>query len=262
MNETNIFIVKDKKSYNLQPFKNKYYKEMKIKTLVLLALFITGSYNFSKATEKDSAQQPQRVVVVHQSFTPHLRVNGYTFYAFDDKVDSYYSSSEYFRGKIKGGFQWGGGFEYMMAPVQSFEISYLRLDSNAPMEYYKNGIQYTDFDVATNYILAGGNRYFPTDGKVEAYAGLQAGVAIFNVKNPDNGNSDNATKFAWGVKAGLNLWATDNVGLKIQTGLISAVQAAGGGFYFGGGGSGGSINAYSTFFQFYVGGGLTFKIGN
>ena len=233
---------------------------MKLKTLVLLTFLITGFYSHSKATEKDSEQQPQRVVIVQKSFTPQLRVNGYTFYAFDDKVDSYYSSTEYFRGKIKGGFQWGGGLEYMMAPVQSIELSYLRLDSNAPMEYYKNGLKYTDFDVATNYILLGSNRYFPTDGKVEPYAGLQAGVAIFNITNPDTRNSDNVTKFAWGLKAGLNIWASDKVGLKIQTGLNSAVQAAGGGFYFGGGGSGASINAYSTFFQFYVGGGLTFRM--
>lgn len=234
---------------------------MKIKTLTLLAFFLIGFCSYSSATDNDSEQQPQRVVVVHKSFTPHLRVNGYTFYAFDDKVDSYYSSTEYFNGKIKGGFQWGGGLEYMMSPVQSIELSYLRLDSEAPMTYYKNGIQFTDFDVATNYILLGSNRYFPTDGKVEPYAGLQAGVAIFNIDNPDTGKSDNVTKFAWGIKAGLNVWATDNVGLKIQTGLNSAVQAAGGGFYLGGGGSGASVNAYSTFFQFYVGGGLTFRVG-
>ena len=235
---------------------------MKIKTLVLLTFLITGLCSHSTATEKDSQQQPQRVVVVHQSYTPHLRVNGYTFYAFDDKVDSYYSSTEYFNGKIKGGFQWGGGLEYMMAPVQSVELSYLRMDSNAPMEYFKNGIQYTDFDVATNYILLGGNRYFPSGGKVEPYAGLQAGVAVFNITNPDNGKSDNATKFAWGLKAGLNIWASEKVGIKMQTGLISAVQAAGGGLYFGTGGGGASVNAYSTFYQFYVGGGLTFNMGN
>ncbi len=236
---------------------------MKIKTLVLLAFLFTGSFAYSSATEKDSEQQPQRVVVVHKSFTPHLRVNGYTFYAFDDKVDSYYSNTEYFKGKIKGGFQWGGGLEYMMAPVQSIELSYLRLDSNAPMEYYDkttNRVKYTDFDVATNYILLGSNRYFPTDSKVEPYVGLQAGVGFIDVLNPDNGRSDTATKFAWGLKAGFNIWASERVGLKVQGGLNSAVQAAGGGFYFGGGGGGASVNAYSTFYQFYVGGGLTFNM--
>lgn len=235
---------------------------MKIKTLTLLTFIITGLFSYSSATEKDSEQQPQRVVVVQKSFTPHLRINGYTFYAFDDYVDSYYSNTEFFKGTIKGGFQWGGGLEYMMAPVQSMELSYLRLDTDARITYYDGREKTTDFDVATNYILAGSNRYFPTGGKVEAYAGLQAGVAIFNINNPDNGKSDSATKFAWGIKLGLNIWATDNVGLKIQTGLLSAVQAAGGSFYFGEGGAGAGVSTYSSFYQFYVGGGLTFRIPN
>lgn len=234
---------------------------MKIKSLLLLALLSIGAVQITKATEKDAEQQPQRVMVVQQSFEPHLRVNGFTLYAFDDRVDSYYSSSEYFNGKIKGGFQWGGGLEYMMAPVQSIEISYLRLDSNAPIEYYDQGIQFTDFDVATNYILVGSNRYFPTGGKIEPYAGAQLGVGIISVSNPENRRSDTATKFAWGLKAGLNIWASDNVGLKIQTGLNSIVQGAGGGFYFGPGGGGIGVNTYSTFYQFYIGGGLTFSTG-
>ena len=131
---------------------------MQFKTLTLLSFLLTGMLSHSTAAEKDSDQQPQRAVMANSSFTPHLRINGYTFYAFDDRVDSYYSNTEYFNGKIKGGFQWGGGLEYMMAPFQSVELSYLRLDTEAPLEYYQNGIQHSVFDVATNYIFLGSNR--------------------------------------------------------------------------------------------------------
>ena len=236
---------------------------MKLKTLLAPFIVSTLFPGYSAASEKDSEQQVRRVVVVNESFTPHLRVNGYTLYAFNDKVDSYYSSTEFFEGKIKGGFQWGGGLEYMMAPVQSIELSYLRLDSNAPMTYYdrvEGGVRNTNFDVNTNYILLGSNRYFKGTGKVEPYAGLQAGVGIINPTNPDNGRSDTATKFAWGIKAGVNVWANEKVGLKIQGGLNSAVQAAGGSFYFGTGGAGAGVSAYSSFYQFYIGGGLTFSL--
>lgn len=230
--------------------------------MLLSALLVAGILTESIAANKaDEPQKDQKVLVLQKpAFTPGLRLNGYTFYAFDDRVDSYYSNTEYFRGKIKGGFQWGGGFEYMMSPGQGIELSYLRLDTKAPLEYYNSGIMYTDFDVATNYIMLGGNRYFPLGGKVEPYAGLQAGVAVFNIENPSNGKSGNATKFAWGIKAGLNLWATDKVALKIQTGLLSAVQAVGGSFYFGTGGGGAGLSTYSTFYQFYIGGGLTFNL--
>jgi hypothetical protein len=43
-----------------------------------------------------------------------IRANLYGAYVFDDKIDSYYSSSNYYEGKIKGGLQWGGGIEYMV----------------------------------------------------------------------------------------------------------------------------------------------------
>lgn len=236
---------------------------MNFKLIIFTATLMVSTAVYAETADKEtnSLPQPRSALIMQRSeFEPHLRVNGYAFYAFDDKVDSYYSSTNYFKGKIKGGFQWGGGLEYMIAPSQGVEISYLRLDTEAPLEYFNNSIKFTTFDVATNYIMLGGNRYFPTGGKVEPYAGAQLGVAIFNVKNPDSGNSDNATKFAWSIKAGLNIWASEKVGLKLQTGLISAVQAAGGGLYFGPGGIGGGINTYSTFYQFYIGGGLSFDL--
>lgn len=238
-----------------------------MKKLLVIFFIVTSSYAFSQVAVENQPQQqmqqqaaPQKVVMVRKAFTPHLRVNGYTFYAFDDKVDSYYSNTEYFNGTVKGGFQWGGGLEYMMIPSQSIELTYLRLDTEAPMEYYDNRIKNTTFDVATNYVMIGSNRYFGMNPRVEPYAGLQLGMAIFNVDNPDNGNSNNSTKFAWGAKLGANIWASEKVGIKIQTGLLSAVQGAGGGLYFGTGGVGAGVSTYSTFYQFYIGGGLTFNM--
>lgn len=226
---------------------------MKVLSKMLIAvLILLNSYAFSQE------------LVQRKPFQPHLRINGFAMYAFDDRVDSYYSSTSYFNGKIKGGFQWGGSLEYMMIPDQGIELSYLRLDSNAPIEYYDrndNKVKFTDFDVATNYVLLGSNRYFGLNPKIEPYAGINLGMAIFNVTNPDNNRSDNSVKFAWGAKAGLNIWATERVGLKIQTGLVSAVQGAGGGLYFGTGGIGAGVNTYSTFYQFFIGGGLAINLG-
>jgi hypothetical protein len=233
-----------------------------MKKLLILILIVSNSYAFSQVVVQATNPAESKVLIVQKAeFTPHLRVNGYAFYAFDDRVDSYYSKTEYFNGKLKGGFQWGGGLEYMIIPTQSIELSYLRLDSEAPIEYFDNGVKNTIFDVASNYILIGSNRYLRVNPKIEPYAGLQLGMGIFNVDNPDKGNSANATKFALGAKLGLNIWATDKVGIKMQAGVMSAVQGAGGGLYFGTGGVGAGVNTYSSFYQFYIGGGLTFKMG-
>ena len=234
-----------------------------MKKLLIIVLIVISSYAYSQvAVQTVPPPSAKKVVVVQQhSFTPGLRLNVYTMYAFDDKVDSRYSSTEYFNGTINGGFQWGGGLEYLMIPQQGFEISYLRLDTKAPMTYsFDYAIPRNEtFDVATNYVLIGSNRYFGMNPKIEPYGGIQAGMAIFNVQN-EAGASENDVKFAWGAKLGLNFWASDKVGIKMQTGLVSAVQAAGGGLYFGTGGVGAGVNTYSTFYQFYIGGGLTFNL--
>ena len=44
-------------------------------------------------------------VLAHSQNT---RLNIYGNYAFDDHVNDYYNSTNYFDGKVKGGFFWGG----------------------------------------------------------------------------------------------------------------------------------------------------------
>ena len=191
----------------------------------------------------------------------NVRLNGYAAYVFEDNVDSYYDPTNYYEGQINGGFQWGAGLEYMVSPNKGIEIKYLRRDCIAPMDYYLNGVKHKDFEVALNHILLGASNYFKTGGKVEPYAGAAIGMSIVTLKNAEAGNDDQATKFAWGIKLGTNIWANDKIGIKLQADLISVVQSAGGGLYFGTGGAGAGVSTYSTMYQWVLGGGLTFKLG-
>ena len=192
----------------------------------------------------------------------NVRLNGYAAYVFDDEIDSYYDQSNQYYGQINGGFQWGAGLEYVVGETKGIEIKYLRRDATAPMHFYKNSsiLQEKDLDVALNYILLGGSNYFKTGGKVEPYAGASLGMCIFTVKNAEPGTDDQVTKFAWGVKLGTNIWASEKVGIKLQADLLSAVQSAGGSLYFGTGGAGAGVGMYSTMYQWVLGGGLVFKI--
>ena len=192
----------------------------------------------------------------------NIRLNLYSAYVFDDNVDSYYDPSSYYNGTIEGGFQWGVGIEYMVHQTKGIELKYLRQDTKAPMNYYDNGAKSKEFELAINYILLGGSNYFELDNeKVAPYAGLGLGMAIIDIKNPTGTNSSNATKFAWNLKLGTNIWASEKIGIKLQVDLLSAVQSAGGGLYFGTGGGGAGVSTYSTMYQFGIGGGLTFKMG-
>jgi hypothetical protein len=194
------------------------------------------------------------------SFSQELRLNVYSSYVFDDKVDSYFDQNDFYNGTIKGGYQWGGGLEFMAHPNYGVELMYLRQNTKAPLNYYNNGVRFTNFDLGVNYIMLGGNRYFrKPGGRVEGFGGLMAGVNVMSVKNPDNGNKTTKTFFAWGIRGGANIWATEKVGIKLQAQLLSAVQSVGGGFYFGTGGAGAGVSTQSSMYQFGLGGGLVFR---
>jgi hypothetical protein len=106
------------------------------------------------------------------------------------------------------------------------------------------------------------NRHMRKPGsKVEGFGGGMLGAAFINVDNPDNNTSNSATKFAWGLRLGANIWASEKVAIKLQGQLMSAVQGAGGGLYFGTGGAGAGVSTYSSMLQFGLGGGLTFALG-
>lgn len=195
------------------------------------------------------------------SFAQNIRLNAYGLGVFDDNIDSYYDNSSYYNGTIKGGFMWGAGLEFMVRRDYGVELLYLRQDTKAPIEYFNNGIKFTNFDLAVNYVMIGGTRYFRGNGKVEGFGGMMLGGDFLNVKNPDNGKSTSKTFFAWGLKGGANIWASEKVGIKLQAQLLSAVQSVGGGFYFGTGGVGAGLASYSTMYQFGLGGGLVFKLG-
>ncbi len=210
------------------------------------------------------------MLVAFGASAQNMRFNAYASYVFDDKVDSYYSNTSYFEGKIKGGLLWGGGLEFMVNQDYGIELSYLRMDTKAPMTYYSNqppaGVKNSEFDLAINYLLIGGMRYARFKPGMEGYGGLQLGAAFLHAERPANGligeASGNATKFAWGFRGGLNVFPNDgNVGIKLQAGLLSAVQGAGGGLYFGTGGAGAGVSTYSSMLQFTLGGGLVFKFG-
>ena len=214
-----------------------------MKKLLFAFILLAGTYVFVQAQE------------------PKVRLHGYALYAFDDNsVDSYYSATSYFYGAIKGGFQYGGGLEVMPYAESGVEVSYLRLDSQAPMEYYDINIRNTTFEISQNWVLLSFNKYLPVNEKVEPYGAMQIGMDIFNITNPDNGSSASATKFAWGIKAGVNLFAKEKVGFKLQLSLLSAVQAVGGGLYFGTGGVGAGASGFSSYYQFNLGGGLVFGV--
>ncbi|MWB96392.1 outer membrane beta-barrel protein [Flavobacterium sp. GA093] len=203
----------------------------------------------------------------------NFRLNLYGAYTFEDNFDSYYDLGNYYQGQLQDGFQYGLGIELEVHPNSFVELSYLREDTHAPTQYYNGGAfnKYANFDVNMNYILLGGTRSFRSpDSDFEGFAGIMAGIGIIgidgstsNMSGTVTGNhSDSATKFAWGLKAGVTYWASKNVGIKFQGQMLSITQSVGGGVYFGTGGVSTGVSSYSSLYQFSLGGGLVFDLTN
>jgi hypothetical protein len=194
-----------------------------------------------------------------------FRINAYGNYVFDDKVESYYSSYNYFNATIRGGLLWGAGLEFRLHEYYGLELLYLRQDTKAPVHYYdinSVGDKNADVDVRINWAMASAVRSMSGNEKVDPYGGFMLGAAFISAKNPETQSSSSSTKFAWGMKLGTNIWLTERLGLKVQMQLLVASQAAGGSLYFGSGGSGVGVTAYSTMAQFSLGGGLAFRFGH
>lgn len=220
-----------------------------MKKLFTTLLFITVL--FISSHENSSAQS--------------YNINLYSGYTFDDEVDANSSSGNYFTGTIKENYQWGAGFEYILKPTYGIELSYFGQNTDFVVNYSTNN-NITDtnrtFGLGMSFIMLGGNKYIPVKSKtVFPYGGLMLGMAIINNQDPLPGSETSTTNFAWGARAGVNFMFSQNVGLKINAQLLSAVQSFGGGLYLGTGGVGAGLDTESSMYQFGIGGALVISFG-
>ncbi|HEV8272014.1 MAG TPA: hypothetical protein VGQ04_11965, partial [Chitinophagaceae bacterium] len=181
-----------------------------------------------------------------------------------DGFDVVSDANTYYNGTVKGGYQWGGGLEYLFSPQSSAEILYLHRGTTVPATFkFGSGSQAKteNFDLKHDFILLSGDGHFAKHGsKVEGYAGLMAGVLISNLEAPSLGKSSSNTNFAWGGRLGSNIWFSPKLGLKLQAQILSASRATGGSYYWSWYGPI-YLTEYSTLWQFSLGGGLTLKMG-
>jgi len=193
------------------------------------------------------------------------RFNAYGGYGFDDNIDLITDNNNYFKGTVNGSAFYGAGFEYVLQRNYGIELLYMREDTDVPISYTTSS-SLIDTSISPglgmNFIMLAGNGYTPLpNSPVELFGSVMLGMAIFNNKDPLPNAESSSTKFGYGFRAGLNIWASPTVGIKLMGQLLSAAQAFGGGFYVGTGGISAGVNPESSMLQFGAGGGLTFKFG-
>ena len=201
-------------------------------------------------------------IAVSASAQGKVRLNAYASYVFDDGFDVYYDANTYYYGTVKGGAQVGGGIEIMTHPYYGVELLYLNKSTTAPINFkvsITDPARQENLDVSLNYIMLAGNGYRST-GKVEGYGSFMLGALISDVNSPSTGKSGSHTSFAWGARAGANIWTSGKLGIKLQAQVLASSHATGGDLYYGYYGPV-VLETWSTLWQFGLGGGLTFKLG-
>jgi hypothetical protein len=193
--------------------------------------------------------------------TAQARLNFYGAYVFDDGFEVFGDANNYYNGKVKGGFQWGAGAQYVFSPSASAELLYINHSTTAPttFKFGTNAIKNEDFNVNLHYIMASGDGLYHR-GKAEGYAGFMMGALITDVEAPSVSKSSSHTSFAWGGRLGTTIWTSERIGIKLQALLLSSSHGTGGETYFTWYGPI-YLTTYSTLWQFSLGGGLTFKLG-
>src|SRR4030095_3535108 len=190
------------------------------------------------------------------------RINVYSAYVFDDGFEVVNDANTFYTGTVKGGYQCGAGLEYLFNPRGSAEILYLHKGTTVPatFKFGSNTQTRTEtFDLKHDFIMLSGDGHF-AKGKAEGYAGLMGGILISNLEAPSLGQSSRNTNFAWGGRLGTNVWISSKLGIKLQAMILSASRATGGNYYWSWYGPI-YLSTYSTLWQFSLGGGLTFKLG-
>lgn len=182
-----------------------------------------------------------------------LRMNFFSGYTYQDRfpIGGTYSGINYSEARIADGQHFGGSVEIEVRSNHAIELLYQQQRTEGFLG--TNRAEFGPYDVTVHYMMLGGLSTVPFNDAVGGYGGLNIGCGWMTGDNQ-------ATKFAWGLKAGLQFNLTDVVGIRAGAQLLSPVQSFGGGFYFGTGGASAGVSTYSTIYQFAWTGGLTLNL--
>ncbi len=184
-------------------------------------------------------------------------------YMVGDKFDSFYEDDSYYFSKVSDGLQVGAGIEYVMPTNYSIDFNYFFQSTTAPTTFSIDSLREFDyFDLTLHNVVFGFNKHLASDnGLYDVYGGITTGILFAAISEDVSSYDGSSVNFTWGAKAGCNLFLSPVVGLKLQTQLITAVQAMGGELYFDEAGKLPGLKTKSNLYQFSVLGGIVFKLG-
>jgi hypothetical protein len=173
-------------------------------------------------------------------------------------------SIQYYEGKVKidNGMNYGLS---VFVPVHDFldlEVNYTRMQSKAsfrPDPYYSN-LEYTETDLATNYIHIGGiSKFYSHNTMITPFGSLSLGATWFS---PADDSFSNVWRFSANAGVGVKVMFSDRVGIMLRGRLMMPMYFGGISMYAGTGGSGVGVSSFVAPLQGDFNGGLVISLGN
>ena len=157
----------------------------------------------------------------------------------------------------------GAAFDWRLHTFGALELMWQYTKPSAKFTSFNPLYPSTNaFDVATHYFQIGGMTIRPM-GTLEPFLGLTVGAALFlpeTISQSTGGTTSAGStwRFAATLMAGTKVWATQNVGVRLEVRMLVPVLFTSGGYYSGSAGSGLVATGGVPSLQFSFMGGLLF----
>ncbi len=186
-----------------------------------------------------------------------LEIHGFYGYQLNGKANLY--EGEF---RMQNAPNYGGKLALGLSTTTFIELSYMRSDAEGYLAPYNVSIEPGDItEYNSNYLTVAGLQEVDL-GKIRPFGTIGMGTVIWSTKE----YSGNKWQFQFSVGAGVKIWLSDRIGLRVQGSMMMPLVYNGAGFGCGigtgGSGCGGAIYTRITPVQGEFSGGIILKLGN
>jgi len=184
-----------------------------------------------------------------------VELNAFTGWQLNGKAKLY--DGEF---RISDAQNYGAKLAYGLSSSTFVELSYMRSDTEGQFFPYGIGSVGDRIKLSSNYIQIGGLQSMNL-GRIDPYGTVALGLTVWS---PKEGGYSSKTQFSATVGAGLKIWLSEMIGIRLQGSMLMPMVfngvGIGCGIGTGGAGCGGNVYTRITPFQGEFSGGLVIRI--
>jgi hypothetical protein len=186
-----------------------------------------------------------------------IEINAFTGWQLNGKANLY--DGEF---RINDSQNYGGKLAVGLSSTTFVELSYMRTDTEGRFYPYYSGTPGDLVPFSSNWVQIGGLQSVDL-GRIDPFGTISLGLTVWS---PKTSGYTSYTQFSATVGAGLKIWLTDFLGIRLQGSMLLPMVYNGVGFGcgIGTGGSGCSGGVYTriTPFQGEFSGGVIVRLGS